>query len=526
MKVDPKELAKAEWLKCSQDCEYFIRNHCYILHPKRGKVLFGLYPYQKDTLKAFIEMDNVIVLKARQMGLTTLLSAYFLWLMLFHRGYTIGAVSLKLEVAKEIVSKIRYMNRNLPSYLQSRLVEDNRLSLHFANDSRIITHATTEKGATSFSLNLMLIDECALIPTAEELYQSSAPALSVAGGKCILCSTPRGSSGFFYETYMGAVEGKNDFFPIKLKWNLHPEHDRSWRDKEERALGSEKRAKQEYDCDFLTSGDILLDADSLKYYRNNVAEPIEKRAAYGLWVWQRPTMEVEQYYIFADVATGYGNDYSSAHIVDDCGEQVAEMKFKLSTYEFGKLLVELCNEYKGSKGPAMLVIERTGVGDSVCQSVVAEEYKNLVHCSPSMEEVALHYEYRSKGVPPGFATTAVNRVRVVNTLANALRDRKLKINSQRLMDELEAFVCDEDGNYKASNGENDDLVMSMSIGLYVLSAYGRTVEKNLKQDREAIDGMKKHTSDVPVSYDRHDAQPQNWQMKVGKSEGFDLRELL
>ena len=73
MKLAPlKEVVKKEYVKCAQDPVYFLKKYCVVQHPIKGKVPFHLWSYQKKSLKVFEKHRFNIVLKARQLGLSTL----------------------------------------------------------------------------------------------------------------------------------------------------------------------------------------------------------------------------------------------------------------------------------------------------------------------------------------------------------------------------------------------------------------------------------------------------------------------
>lgn len=73
-----KEAMKKEYLKCAMDPVYFMRKYCIIQHPQRGKVNFNLYDFQAETLKKIVTNNYTVILKARQLGLSTLTAGYAL----------------------------------------------------------------------------------------------------------------------------------------------------------------------------------------------------------------------------------------------------------------------------------------------------------------------------------------------------------------------------------------------------------------------------------------------------------------
>ena len=177
-KVSYQEILRSEFLKCATSPVYFMKHYVKIQHPIRGTINFNLFKFQEDTLKSFHDYKFNIILKSRQMGISTLVAAYSLWLMIFHDDKNILLVSLRQEDAKDVITKVRFANENLPTWLKRRCTEDNRLSLKFVNGSSIKAASTTKKSGVGQALSLLIIDEAALIDDAEELWTSAQPTLS------------------------------------------------------------------------------------------------------------------------------------------------------------------------------------------------------------------------------------------------------------------------------------------------------------------------------------------------------------
>lgn len=241
-----KEAMKKEYLKCAMDPVYFMRKYCIIQHPQRGKVNFNLYDFQAETLKKIVTNNYTVILKARQLGLSTLTAGYALWLMTFNTDKDILVIATKQDKAKNLVTKVRVMHANLPNWLKSTCVEDNRLSLSYKNGSRIKADTSSPDAARSESLSLLILDEAAFIPKIDDIWTAAQQTLST-GGRCIALSTPNGATGWFHDIWVGAENEVNSFKPIYLHWSVHPERDKEWRDKQTLDLGPELAA-QECDC--------------------------------------------------------------------------------------------------------------------------------------------------------------------------------------------------------------------------------------------------------------------------------------
>ena len=128
-----KEVIKKQYIQCAQDPAYFMKKYCTIQHPKHGKVKFNLYPYQEKCLTEFKDNRFNVILKARQLGISTLTAGYALWLMTFHQDKNVLVIATKQEVAKNLVTKVRVMYEGLPQWLKTNTEEINKLSLRFKN---------------------------------------------------------------------------------------------------------------------------------------------------------------------------------------------------------------------------------------------------------------------------------------------------------------------------------------------------------------------------------------------------------
>ena len=222
--VPIKEVIKKEYVKCAQDPVYFLKKYCYIQHPMKGKIPFHTWDFQEKTLRDFHEHRYNVILKARQLGLSTLTAGYTLWMMTFHQDKNVLVIATKQDTAKNLVTKIRVMHANLPSWVKQQCVEDNKLSLRYANGSQVKAISSKEDAGRSEALSLLILDEAAFIDKIDEIWTAAQQTLST-GGSCIALSTPNGVGNWFHKTWVGAEEGTNQFNWIKLHWTVHPDRD-------------------------------------------------------------------------------------------------------------------------------------------------------------------------------------------------------------------------------------------------------------------------------------------------------------
>jgi len=108
-----------EIIKCGRDPVYFLHNYARIQHPTKGLVPFNTYHYQEDIVKAFLENRMNIILKARQLGITTITAGYIAWLILFHRDKNVLIVATKQDTAKNMVRIVKNIFKYLPKWMSA-----------------------------------------------------------------------------------------------------------------------------------------------------------------------------------------------------------------------------------------------------------------------------------------------------------------------------------------------------------------------------------------------------------------------
>lgn len=177
---------------------FLFSTFCYVINPVLGMVKFSLYPFQRAVLYQFMKNRFNIVLKFRQAGITELISMYCLWLAMYHPNKKINIISIKDTVAKKVLKKIKFMYKNLPSYLQEPIINGRTgefgsvSTIEFANGSVIESIPTSDQAGRSESLSLLVIDEAAIVRWASTIWASAFPTLSCISGsyKILLTTNP------------------------------------------------------------------------------------------------------------------------------------------------------------------------------------------------------------------------------------------------------------------------------------------------------------------------------------------------
>ena len=482
--LSKKEVVK-EIVKCGRDPVYFINNYAKISHPQHGLISFKTYPFQDDLLQSFQDARFNIILKARQLGISTITAGYVVWLMLFHRDKSVLVMATKFGTATNLVKKVKHILKYIPDWLRiAKISVDNRTSFELSNGSFIKASSTSGDAGRSEALSLLVLDEAAHIEGLDELWMGLYPTLST-GGNCIALSTPNGVGNWFHKIYAEADEGQNDFFPTKLPWDVHPERDVDWFEKETRNM-SRREIAQELECNFNMSGETVIHPEDLERMLAAVAEP-EHRTAFdrNLYIWENFKPE-NSYIITADVARGDGKDYSVYHVIDVTNmKQVAEYQGKPELDMFAHMLFDAGRSY----GNCMVVVENNNIGFSVLTKLIDMEYPNVYHSVKSTHEYIEQYqaEFRA-GTVPGFTTSMKTRPLIIAKLEEFVRNDLINIMSNRFMGELKTFIWN-NGKPEAMKGYNDDLIMSMAIACWVRDTALVSNKRDVEYRKALIDGI-------------------------------------
>ena len=486
-----RDRIKEEYKKCAVSADYFLTKYSYIQHPVRGRMLFDLYHYQKDTLQAFESHDYNIILKGRQIGISTLVAGYALWLLLFHNDKNVLVIATKQETAKNLVTKVRFMHSNLPVWLRGSVITDNKLSLQFANGSQIKAVASSKDAGRSEALSLLILDEAAFIDDADIIWTAASSTLST-GGKAILLSTPNGVGNFFHKMWQQAESKENNFNPVMLDWQVHPERDQAWRDRQTELMG-ELQASQEHDASFIFSGNTVIPAEIIEFYKASfVQEPITKGGFDGnLWIWEY-AQHGKSYIVCADVARGDGSDYSAFHVIDatTC-EQVAEYKSQVDTRTFGNMLVSVATEYNN----ALLVVENANIGWDVVNTILEKGYEKMYYSPRAYGDMSMDKwldKMDREQTVPGFTTSVKTRPLVISKMESYIREKVFTFHSKRLLEELRVFVW-QHGKAQAQNGYNDDLVMALGMGLFTRDTAMKFYEQGMDLNRAMVSNITRTT---------------------------------
>jgi hypothetical protein len=425
-----------------------------------------------------------IVLKARQMGISTWVAGRFFLKTITQPGTLTLQVAQSQSAAEQIFRMVHRFYERLPSGLRDGVLRVSRANagqLVFPNldsEYRVASAADGNAGRGITVQNLHCSEVARWKGDAAETLASLRAALA-PGGEMVLESTPNGAYGCFYQEWERATETGTvrHFFPWWLEscYQGNAIAPQAWSE-EERLLaerhgltaehiGYRRRlraelgamAAQEYaedpaDC-FLASGNCVFSLDAIGGRLRTIGKPVEMRRNGELWIWL-PPVPGRRYILGVDPAGGgSAGDYAAIQVIDAAhGLQCAELRAHLAPRELAQAALQLAREYN----QALLAVERNNHGYGVLAHLEREQYPAIF----------------TQNGRTGWLTTAVSRPRMQELMSETLENTPGLFASSRLLHECRTFIRHGDGRTGAAQGAHDDCVMAMAIALAVRAEGG------------------------------------------------------
>ena len=456
---------------------------------------------------------SLLVLKGRQQGFTTLVTAYQLSCTILNRNFQGFTLADKSDNSEAIFqNKAKFPYSQLPECLKPTEKFNNRRQFLFEklNSSWAVDTATKNVGR-SRTVNFFHGSECAF-------WQDGISAVQGALGEaftknCIKIweSTANGYNDYqkmwdsgvhincFYEwwktkEYRIPVKDKEAFYhSIDTKKNWIWDRLRWLRD--EKGLDAEQLfwywnkfdkyldkdlIKQEYPCTpqeaFLLSGKNVFDTAIILERLDKLPKPLKvgyftydydglkitnikwvpDRSGY-ITIYQLPnTPAVTEYCIGGDTA-GEGSDYFVADVLDArTGIQVAKLRHQFDADQYTKQMYCLGKYYKD----ALIGIEAN------FDSFPIMELQRLGYTKQYTREAQDTYTGKTEK-RFGFKTTSLTRPTIISRLIEVVREHCETINSKETREELLTIIRNEKGRIEAPEGGHDDQMMSLAIAHHI-----------------------------------------------------------
>lgn len=475
--------------KCSKDILYFLNNYIRMTTPK-GFNFIDARGYQNEFLKILENRsyENIISMQPRQSSKSTTTGVYFSHLFCFSQDLTIGIVAYDGESAREFLDKAKKMIISLPIWLQPGMVVWNKGSIECENNIRILTDSPSSDSFRGFSVNVIVVDECAYLDPKgwNEFCDGVLPAQSgLSFKKNILLSTPKGKN-HFYDIWKLANEdlneSQNGYLRHRVYWKDVPRFKSNGQQFEPEEFKKEQIKKSglvlwnsAYECKFQGSAETLISGEILSNF--HIKEPIDIDSIKDskILVYEEP-IKNHKYVMGVDTAKE-GADFTAIQVFD-----MTDLKFRQVMSAHLKidylLIPEILNDYGLRFNNALVVIENNeGSGQVVADILKRDfEYENLYY-DVNKQKQRLKY--------PGFRTTKLSRDIMLQTVKMLAENRKLELCDEKTIREFETFIMNENGKYEAQFGFHDDLVMSTCLCFGIFNAV-----KNFEDFKDIIDSLK------------------------------------
>lgn len=379
------DLIVAEYMRCEDSPTHFLRAYAQILDTSQAEggawVAFGLWPGQEPVVEAIHVHQRVVILKARQLGISWIAIGYALWSALFRPAANVLLFSRRDDEAVYLLDeRLKGMYGRLPRWMRARaVVKGNDHRFELSNGSTIRAFPTS--GGDSYTATLAIVDEADLVPDLESLLRSVKPTVD-AGGKLVLLSRADKSrpNSEFKRIYRAAREGRSPWCPVFLPWTVRPDRDAAWyaaqcadalaRTMSLDAVHEQYPASAEEALAPASLNKRLPASGLLAVYEESTplptaALPAPLAAIAGLRVYRLP-VPGRRYKVGADPAEGLpgaDHDDSAVSVVDDeTGEEVCCGLGRWEpAREFPAVIEAVATTYNG----AAVLVERNNHGHAV-----------------------------------------------------------------------------------------------------------------------------------------------------------------
>ena len=483
MSVAPKpqvDKRVTEYLQCKNDFSYYCRNYVLIELPG-GDVFLNPYGKQDDLIDYINKNRFVIVLKSRQIGISTIIQAYSSWLMNFYDNVVVGIISKDGKEATDFARAIRGMLEKLPVWMKpsNGKIEDSfdkktEQSFILSNGSKCYSATVNPKAPNKTlrgkAITFLIIDEGAFIDRLDQAWTAMVPAVATSQKQArlvnipygtVILSTPNMTVGvgqWFYDRYTKAMSGTTIFKPFTIHWKQIPElcDDPYWyKNQCEMFDNDPRKIEQELEMKFLSSTGSFFDDKTVLALQDNTKDkvPIDVSKLFNgeMWTFEKP-IPGKHYIIGVDTAPEFGSDQSGITVYDyETLDEVWEYQVKCQVTDFVKVVKFAIAQYPGT-----LVIENNSYGNQVMEEINNSEYSQY-----------MYKEKRGDRLIGGLSVNTKTRPLMIDALYSYVSQYPQMVKSKRLALELIGLTQKPSGKVEGSTGCNDDLALTLAMAMYV-----------------------------------------------------------
>jgi len=456
----------AELKACAKNPIYFLSKYAWIQNKNTGKtVKWEPWDYQLDLLDDFLAHRELIILKARQLGISWLVAGYGLWKALSNDSAKILFLSQGEEEAWDMISKAKFIYLHLPEFLRNfaPLRLDSRSTLTFEGmHSELKALPSTEKAGRGTDATLVVRDECAYHPYAEENFSAISPAIDSGGQQIDLSTRSIDLNSHFLQRFRKAMDGGNIKY-IFLGWKKRPVRTEGvelgeWFENQIKPKYSIEELAREYPEtleEALRAPKTMcrFDTSALDAMKTECDSPMREEWNGYVKIY-RESVPGRNYCFCIDPSEGT-YDPSLGVVVDaDTHEEVAKYHGKIPLDEQARISYELYKRYN----EAYLAPERNASGLTLINMLVDMGITNWYFSDSAREK-------------PGWWTSSTTRKYMIQDLAEMIRLRQLRIYDEIEINEFLSFIrTDKHPDGIASGGTHDEAPIAWGIYTQIRSS--------------------------------------------------------
>tara|TARA_B000000557_G_scaffold264749_1_gene271459 strand:+ start:403 stop:1974 length:1572 start_codon:yes stop_codon:yes gene_type:complete len=441
---------------------------------------------------------RIIILKARQQGLSTYVGGYLYFQVSQARAKKAMVITHHADSTRALFDLTKRYHDHIPEILKPHTKYSSRREISFdaLDSSYVVATAGGDNVGRGETLTHLHASELAFWSpnNASQIWNGLIQAVPDTEGTAVFIeSTANGVSGIFYDLWKGALEGSNGFIPVFIPWFTDPTYrekqvgklDKTPEEKELQKLYKldnqqlrfrRKRVaqtgldlfKQEYPANadeaFLTTGRPVFNPEQLQKRMQDTPAILQKMALENSEFvnHNRGELQVykhhdagETYYIGADVSLGVrGGDWSCAQVLDSKKRQIATWRGMVHPDYFADVLYALGMYYN----TAYLIVENNNHGILTCTRLGKDmAYPNFY------QETTVDKITEKESITLGFRTTVKTKPLVIDQLRASMRQEEIELNDKLTIREMMTYIVTETGAMEAEQGCHDDTVVALAL---------------------------------------------------------------
>lgn len=493
------------------DFAVFLNTVTYIEDKeKKTAIKLKLWPSQAGIIGEIVDCLLLVILKARQLGLTWLTAAYVLWRSIRHPLHLTVIISVNEDLSIEFLNRVYFILDRLPEWLYPTIKTRTKQVLEFEDSeglvSTIKSMPTTEMGAQSKTPNILVMDETCMNRMAGSIFNSSLPGIEAAKGQVIVISNSIKTGpgwGWTRDLYRASMQGANGFRRIFLSWSAHPGRPKDFRERMIQSGMDEQDVAEHYPATedealAATSGGYFgqtlqkhyksvetLADNKIKLLTGRVVKTklneyeFEQDDKGILSLWRRPYNQIQgydgipysrRYCMGADVSEGLGLSYSVAYVLDRLRHEFAcrLRSNRIDAWTWANLLHSLSLYYDN----ALICVERTGAGQTTIKRLMdvnANQYMQLIEGTASTDPVTERF---------GWTETEQGKYDLSEDLRNWFATTKGAVWDPILLDECSTWIKHEGSRrIGPEDGKLGDCVIAAGLAVQASRFLGGSPKK-------------------------------------------------